>query len=176
MRFGLIIIIILISISCKDKTSKEAISRNCFPYTSVDSVRLYFTNKNFDNSDSIIVEGKKNINPINDYYFTTVDIKTFDVAYDSVITLDDEKTILTIQSIFKPVRFSYSQTTKCEPIYRDAIFFYKQNKIVGAIKICFDCEKILFNSYEEKNKYFQDSKQFNVLKSYFNKNIHPIIH
>lgn len=155
---------------------KEFNINDCFPYQKVDFIKIYFTSDlyKFNNTDSVIVEGKKSINPINDYYFSKTDTKIYDVAYDSVITLIKEKSILRLQSIFRPVRFSFSKSSKCEPIYRDAILFYRQNKIIGAIKICFECEMILFSIEDNRNKYFQDSKQFKTLREYFNKNIHPI--
>ena len=188
MRYFVSFLLLVGLLGCKEGVEHKTDAKDninisdCFPYQDVDSIAIYYIKdkRKCDyciSYNDFIINGKKHHNQIVEKELDMSDVNLFNKLYDSHIILSDTESINQLKSIFISVSCpspSDQYETTCDPIFRDVILFYKNDSIFSGIKICFDCEEIVFSKTVERNRCFKYSNQFKILKDYFNKNIHPI--
>jgi len=184
-RFVWIILFIAL-FGCKEKKKFNSFS---LENIAIDSMVIYYTeNKLQDEIDyptedsSITKEFRDSIRLLSNFLHGT-NMNFFQSNFFSVVLSDSimvTDTILLNQ--LKSIFYNRSRdeellnASDCLPGDRYIIIFYSNGRRIGGIKICFTCGYINFVPLELNDDFEVTINSFEELKSYFNKNIHSIIH
>lgn len=83
--------------------------------------------------------------------------------------VDNTSKITSIRAIFTEKSTLFSETNRCEPVYRDILIFKKQSKVVGTAKLCFDCMKSDIKGTTANTDNFGEDGDFEKLKKILKK-------
>ncbi len=141
-------------------------------YYDFDEVLYYKTAKDFDD---LVAIDKKEIKTLKDS-ITSKLMTDFDeaVSYDvAAVYLDSigfEKKVLppskhaALREIFREKISNISETTVCEPIYRDIYVFKKNGKLAGIAKLCYSCGQSRFIGTNANTENFGMDGEFGTLE------------
>lgn len=150
----------------RDKEFKDSINFE------IEKYQLKFSNKELFDSSRIGIIYKR-LNQLKEEGESSIilNLKSKSISKTSQKVKDlSKKELKNLRSIFRYTT-DLADESLCIPIFRDALVFKKQEKIVGWIDICFDCTEI--KSYPD-NYFLFSVNQWKELKDFFLKIGHPI--
>ena len=166
--YPIIFICIVAIVSCKQKTTNNATKVSIidkYPFVEFDSMCLIsIDSKDFaDAIDSIYYYDVGSNNLIVSNYMKkpfTYNFKTCN-ANDIKIITDFFK----VDSIWQ-----YENDVACAPVYRNAIVWFNNSKIVATTLICFDCQMFSFEPFKTGLDYYLFIEDIKVIKNVFEMN------
>jgi len=184
MKAYLAILILLIATHCKDmskgNTAMVASSNNCPAYFQFDQMTHYRISIS-DNSVGQIQE-RKDRNDNEEKLVEVLNDRFFDEKY-SMTSLTDTLRLMSLEklgftkkeisndkfaainSLFCERKTDEIERNMCSPIYRDIIFFRKQNKTVGFARICLDCDMSNIVGSDRDTYTFGQAGEFELLET-----------
>lgn len=169
MRKIAFILLGILVLSCN---KKQEIKAGNLPFFHFDKIDYYKTSITEDSLQAIamnqdksrqeqallqIVRGNVPVSTMDTLFIKNMDVLSF---RKSEI---DSSQFKKITDIFSVKDLPLTKTTACIPVYRDILIFREKGKVIGMVKICFDCEKnqIIGSRYNTAN--FGSSNEYTEL-------------
>jgi hypothetical protein len=155
MKAYFAILIFLTLTYCKDRPKEDAASNSdCQPYFQFDHLTHYRISISDDSVG--ILQGQDKRDEKEEKLFEVLTDRVFDEKYSmtsladtiKLMNLEDlgflrkeipKDKILKIDQLFCERAYDEIDHNMCLPVYRDIIFFKKEERTVGFARICFDC-------------------------------------